>query len=172
MTNSLSQETKIPAPSASWTQEQIDFAVANAEKLTRSQIGKHIGKSKAAVANFLCRANIKMDEKLRRLRFQQSGRESRVRRDISMGYERIKSVSKKGERSNPQHMKEPPIGILGGEGVKLWMIEAHHCKWIVGEPKDLTCCGNERQKDSPYCSAHSHIAYTTPAEDRHGRQRV
>lgn len=34
-----------------------------------------------------------------------------------------------------------------------------HCAYVIGEPKDLTLCGNAKAEDSSYCVYHARICY-------------
>lgn len=159
-----------PAQTDSWTEEEVKFLIENRKNMSMSMIAFEIGKTKGAIAGKLHRLGIKADENLRRAMLSEGVRRSYARRSgincnlVSTkkgvdGWKAIATVYKRGEKATPKHMIEPPVGILGGVGVKLWALENHHCKWVVGEPSDLTCCGQNRLKDSPYCQDHHNIAY-------------
>ena len=38
-------------------------------------------------------------------------------------------------------------------------LEAHHCRWIPGEPSSQLYCGAERVQGSSYCGTHTRAAY-------------
>ena len=46
------------------------------------------------------------------------------------------------------------IQLLNGVGIKIWDLNSKMCRWVVGEPSDLTFCGMGTQKGSSYCCDH------------------
>lgn len=68
----------------------------------------------------------------------------------------------KTPRQNPvytqaikQDIKAEP---LNGVGVSLWDARPNQCRWIIGEPKDMTFCGHEQRKGSSYCQSHFELS--------------
>jgi hypothetical protein len=43
---------------------------------------------------------------------------------------------------------------LNGVGVSLWDAKSTHCRWVVGEPREMMYCGHNVQKGSSYCPSH------------------
>jgi GcrA cell cycle regulator len=46
--------------------------------------------------------------------------------------------------------------------VRIENLDRRHCKWVLGEPSDLTYCGQRREDGSPYCGAHDAAARSRP----------
>lgn len=46
------------------------------------------------------------------------------------------------------------IRFLNGFGVKIWDLDEKMCRWVVGEPSNLTFCGMKKQDGSSYCCDH------------------
>lgn len=162
-------------PRGDWSKEQLQFLVKNRLLMSMSELAEHLGKTRGSVAGKLFRIGFKVNKAFHSkmvsralTRAHASGKYAgRKTRRLATpegleGYVGIKSTFKRGAKSVPQHMIEPPVMILNGTGVKIGDMEAHHCKWIIGEPSDITCCGQDRQNKSPYCTAHHSIAYKPP----------
>lgn len=65
----------------------------------------------------------------------------------------------------PKLVVPPPVAIRGA-GVTIPTLEAHHCRFPIGDPgtADFRFCGHARHGGGPYCEAHAAIAYApTPA---------
>lgn len=161
------QTSENPKPGLNWTQEELDFLIANRTKMSLSQIGAKLHKSRSAVAGKSRRLGIQIAPgqarkrvlKPKEERVFKAKRVTLVKIEQDGDWKPIATTFKRGTKAIPKHMMEPPVGILNGVGVKLWELEANHCKWVIGEPSDLTCCGQNRHPDSPYCQDHSRIAY-------------
>lgn len=41
-------------------------------------------------------------------------------------------------------------------------LEAHHCRWVIGEPSRGQCCGCDKVPGLPYCADHARRAYRLP----------
>ena len=157
-------------PTPNWSQEQIDFIVNRRFEMSAADLAKELGKTKGAVVGKLFRIGLKVPPSFTKKmvsrgvkRMHKAGKYANRARIVKVegkdGWNPIKTSYKRGTKAVAQHMIEPPVGILNGVGVKLWELESHHCKWVVGEPSNLTCCGQNRQKDSPYCQEHHQVAY-------------
>lgn len=167
-TSELNQSELRPTPN--WTREQIDFIVTKRLEMSAADLAREIGKTKGAVVGKLFRIGLKVPPAFTKKmvsrglrRCHKAGKFANRARIVKVenkdGWKPIKTSYKRGTKAVAQHMTEPPVVILDGVGVKLWALEAHHCKWVVGEPSNLTCCGQNRQKDSPYCQEHHQYAY-------------
>lgn len=150
-------------PTPNWNAGDIKFLIENRMNMSMTMIAGHLNKSKGAVAGKLRRLGIKTSKDFHRMMLAVSrgavGGNLVNKKKADDKWTAIATVYKKGSKAVPQHMREPPVAILDGVGVKLWLLEPHHCKWVVGEPSNLTCCGQNRQKDSPYCQDHHKFAY-------------
>lgn len=47
-------------------------------------------------------------------------------------------------------------------------LEAHMCKWPIGDPasEDFTFCGRKQGERAPYCEAHARVAFQPPSPGR------
>lgn len=43
---------------------------------------------------------------------------------------------------------------LNGVGVHIVGLKPNHCRWVIGEPSELTYCGGDKIEGSAYCGAH------------------
>lgn len=147
---------------SAWTPERDqalrDLADAG---LTSGEIARNIGMSRNAVMGKLWRLGIRKGPP-----------------SVSME-EREKYRPPKPDRNAPvtvaplkPHASIPPrrIPLLTlaedrPKNLQIWELEAHHCKWPMGDPKDADfhCCGAVRKDDkSPYCAYHHERAYRPP----------
>jgi GcrA cell cycle regulator len=144
--------------STSWTQEQDDFLKEQYRAISAKAIGIRIGKSRNAVIGRAHRLGLGKP-------YQEVFGEGRAIR------QHIRAPRKnRGDKSGPElfyrrlkpvkavKMTEAEIVPLNGVGVKMWELESSHCRWVVGEPKDLTFCGQPKQSGSSYCSCHANIS--------------
>jgi len=150
-----------------WTPEEEAFLLANRQDFSMGDLAQKLGKTRSAVAGKSRRLGI-VTTKAHHSRMitralvkaHESGKyANRARPQRPEGYIPIVTTYKRGEKAVPKHMVEPPVYILDGVGVKIGDIESHHCKWVVGEPSDFICCGQNRLPNSPYCENHHQIAY-------------
>ena len=60
----------------------------------------------------------------------------------------------------------PPEVIPADQRKTLYELTADTCRWPIGDPDklDFHFCGGSAPGERPYCSAHSRIAYETPAQ--------
>lgn len=61
---------------------------------------------------------------------------------------------KSSVRLSPQELPEETVTPLNGVGVKIWDLEPGHCRWVMGETKELTFCGHQKKFGSHYCNQH------------------
>lgn len=147
---------------AFWTEEHDQFLRDNYRSMSARAIGEIIGKTKMSVIG---RAN---RLKLNRTRKEVLA-EQLANRRVGQASTYVKKKSHKERRDNanragifrgprqvPYSDKVVTVNItpLGGVGVKLWEATSQHCRWVVGEPKDLTFCGNHKAEGSSYCPGH------------------
>lgn len=155
-----SKTAQIKTPEAPWTRSEVDFLAENRFNMSLSDIGRHLGRSRNAVAGKAARLGIKTTALHHsRMITQALVKAHATGKYANRQFKHIKTTFVKGGRAESQHMKEPDVGILNGIGVKMGEIENHHCKWVVGDPSEFTCCGNRRLEGSPYCESHHKIAY-------------
>lgn len=144
-----------------FTQEEDDFLIENREKYSLSKLAIMLGRSKNSIVGRCHRLGAILTDEKRDEVYRENGK-SRKKQIIGVNgevFKPIKTTFKRHGRAAPMFMREPPVLILDGKGVIMGLLEPHHCKWVVGDPKNITCCGNDRQENSPYCAAHHQIAY-------------
>ena len=147
-------------PLIKWTPERDDYIRQNYRVIPTRKTGAELGVSKSAVI----------------------GRASRI--GLGKPYAEVFNLGRKFEikpkattsssinvvkrptgfarmRQEAPRVKKLPIPKLNdsttplnGVGVKVWDLGNDHCRWVIGEPKDLTFCGNEKHKGSSYCPTH------------------
>jgi hypothetical protein len=54
----------------------------------------------------------------------------------------------------PQKPPEETVTPLNGVGVKIWELDSTHCRWVMGDSKDMTFCGHGKWHNTQYCAAH------------------
>lgn len=153
--------------STKWTPEQDEYVRQNYRVISTRRIGEKLGFSKSAVIGRAHRIGLgkPYDEVFNR------GTKYETKPKSAVGY-RINVVKRPTGfarmRQEAPRMKKLPIpdldiGIqpLNGVGVKLWELNSKHCRWVVGEPKDLLYCGHEIHKGSSYCPTHFIISKTS-----------
>lgn len=143
--------------STNWTQEQDDFLKEQYRVLSKTAIAARLGKTKNSVIGRAYRLGISRP-------YQE------VLEERQANSKRFRPRKSRGDKSGPElfyrrlkpvkavKMTEAEIVPLNGVGVKMWELESSHCRWVIGEPKDLTFCGHPKQSGSSYCSCHSSIS--------------
>lgn len=146
-----------------WSPEEINFLRENRHNFSLSALAEKLGRTRGAVAGKSKRIGIKTTTQHHKQMISRARASSeRVGKRTTWAkpeFTHIQTKFVRGGRAEPKHMIEPDVGILNGVGVKIGEIESHHCKWVVGEPADFTCCGQKRLEGSPYCENHHKIAY-------------
>lgn len=61
---------------------------------------------------------------------------------------------KRRKPTNAHKETEDPVEPLNGVGVSLWDVKPSQCRWIIGDPKNITFCGHEKHAGSSYCQSH------------------
>lgn len=115
-----------------WTQQEIDFLEKNKGKMSYGQIAAHLKKTRGAVAGQLRRMN-------------RGGNFVEIQNHIKGK----KKVEKSLERQDMPWIKLVDAG-------------PYQCRWIVGEPRLLRCCGamiEPKLAGKPYCLHHHKLAY-------------
>lgn len=160
-----------------WTAEDDDFLRQNYRTLSGSAIGKILNVSRMAVigrANRigLGRAVEELHKEFRikaaiRSRAEEEKRQLRKRRLIDTGKtskergnNKVRSAFYRSLREGYSREEAVNINIkpLNGVGVKMWELESNHCRWVIGEPKEMTFCGHAKHKGSNYCPEHYSIS--------------
>ena len=135
-----------------WTNEEI----ATLRRLWEAgwsggRIAHEIGRSRAACMGKLWRLGV--FEKTRR---KASSRKTKER--VTPAKPVWRRIVPEANDNQPP-VKPPPKPKLPGTLVLLVDLEPHHCRWPVGDPKEMLFCGDAREEARPYCPHHVRIAY-------------
>ena len=143
-----------------WTDERVDrLKTLWAEGLSASQIAKVLGEvTRNAVIG-----------KVHRLGLSGRATPSRAERP------RIRSsmprqVMHRAAPPEPVIVQEP-VKTENGESITVVNISRQMCKWPIGDPSEneFKFCGHATRPGSPYCEAHSRMAFQ-PAQNRRDRR--
>lgn len=97
-------------------------------------------------------------------RLELAHRMTQLRLDISRKPKPRKHNRPKARMYIEQMARQPPWeqpkSKPTGKPVPILKLEAHHCRWPVGEPKDLLYCGKRKIDGSSYCLDHHRKAHT------------
>lgn len=156
--------------STKWTPEQDEYVRQNYRVISTRRIGEKLGFSKSAVIGRAHRIGLgkPYDEVFNR------GSKFGIKPKAAIGY-RINVVKRPTGfarmRQEAPRMKKLPVLDLGidiqplnGVGVKLWELNSKHCRWVIGEPKDLLFCGHDKHEGSSYC--HTHFTTSTTSKEK------
>ena len=157
-------------PLTKWTPERDDYIRQNYRVIPTRKIGADLGVSKSAVIGRANRIGLSkpyaeafnLGRKFEiKPKATTSASINVVRRPT--GFARMRQ-----EAPRVKKLPIPDLGIdiqpLNGAGVKVWDLGSDHCRWVIGEPKDLTFCGHEKHKGSSYCPTHFVTAKASPKQ--------
>ena len=140
-----------------WTDDRVELAKQLFEDgATASQAAMKLGGiSRNAIIGKWHRMGLVRAPKQRSL--------MRARKPIT----RKEKIAKTPKRLPPTFFAEPlpPPVATDVARVTILDLEAHHCRWPVGEPTE-GYCGCKRYLTLPYCEAHARRAYR-PVETKH-----
>lgn len=155
-----------------WTAEQDEYVRENYRTKSAAEIGAFLGKTKNAVIGRAGRLklSISLREHHSRMRINADQEYSRKKQRAVKKLAEKKPAKTRKERGHDRSRagffrvlrKSDPVDLtsldkidpINGVGVKIWELESKHCRWVVGEPKDLTFCGHNKQEGSSYCKDH------------------
>lgn len=148
------------AVSTNWTKEQDDFLKEQYRAISAAVIAERLGKTRNAVIG---RANRLGLGRAYREVFGQTATHSPYRHKSRKGQGGHNATGgelfyRKPKATRVVKMEEADIKPLNGVGVKMWELEPAHCRWVIGEPKDLTFCGNNKHTGTSYCEGHFAIS--------------
>lgn len=160
-----------------WTDDRVEVLTKLwAEGLSASQIAKQLGGvTRNAVIG-----------KVHRLGLSGRAKPSRpaAPRTAKPSAPRTRTVSRKtatmatpsiAVRATPAVKAQPPVEakvLPSGEYATIMTIRDHMCKWPIGDPSksDFRFCGRKTDPSTPYCDAHSAVAYQ-PSRRRYPGQK-
>lgn len=155
-------------PSTKWTPERDEYIRQNYRTIPTRKIGAALGVSKSAVIGRASRIGLGRPY----AEVFNLGRkfEIKPKRSPSAGVDVVKRATGfvRMLKEQAPKMKKPSIPELdnliqplNGVGVKVWDLGKDHCRWVVGDPKDLTFCGHDKHGSSSYCPTHFAISKTS-----------
>ena len=142
-----------------YTEAEDAIVRENYRSMGAKALGALINRSKNSVIGRAHRLGVAMSQKeieeIRRFNNLQQSRKPAVARDYLMVERPIGFADKKSRvRLLPQKLPEETVAPLDGVGVKIWDLESTHCRWVMGDSKEMTFCGHQKHKGSHYCEAH------------------
>ena len=142
-------------PSIKWTQEQDDYVKEQYRSISASAIGLRLGKSKSAVIGRAYRLGLgrPYSEVFGELATHSPYR-YKPRKSASTDHKRGSEHFYRGVKAMPFIEASDAVAPLNGVGVKIWDLRDGHCRWVIGDPKDLTFCGHDKHGKSSYCNTH------------------
>ncbi len=146
----------------SWTDERVDqLRQMWTEGLSASQIARSLGGvTRNAVIGKVHRLGL-------------SGRASPARAERP----RIRTIAPRPAQPKPQPLEpvvvQEPLQTAEGENITVVNIARNQCKWPIGDPSDsaFKFCGHAPRPGSPYCEAHSRMAFQ-PMQNRRDRRQA
>lgn len=142
-----------------YTPEEDAVIKENYRSMGSRALAALLKRSKNSVIGRAHRLGVAMSQKeineVRRVTTLQQARKPAKVRDYLMVERPIGFADRKSRvRLLPQKLPEETITPLDGVGVKIWELETTHCRWVMGESKEMTFCGHQKRKGSHYCEAH------------------
>ena len=156
-----------------WTEDRVSVLTKLwAEGLSASQIAKQLGcVTRNAVIGKVHRLGLSGRAKPSRPSTPRTGKPSAPRtRTVAKV-----SVRRPAARPIPKAPPPPPIEakpLANGEYATVLTLSEHMCKWPIGDPSktDFRFCGRKTDPATPYCTAHSAVAYQ-PSRRRYPGQK-
>lgn len=149
---------RAPGVAINWPEDRVaSLKKLHAEGLSMSQIARRLGHglSRSAVLGKIHRLGLARPEVAKPIRYT-PGRPAKAPKP---------SPGPTAAATNVIHLKPPtpvrPERPHKGPVVPMAQLQAHMCKWPIGDPQDagFGFCGAKRQGALPYCDAHIRRAY-------------
>jgi hypothetical protein len=154
-------------PLTKWTPERDDYIRQNYRTIPTRKIGADLGVSKSAVIGRANRIGLSKPyaEAFNLGRKFEIKPKATTSASINVvkrptGFARMRQEAPRVKKLPIPELNDPATP-LNGVGVKMWDLSSTHCRWVIGEPKDLTFCGHEKHKGSFYCPTHFAISKTS-----------
>ncbi len=148
---------KPEAKSAGWTEDQDKIIRDNYRIISTREIAVLLGRTRNSVIGRASRIGLGKPYKEvfpeKEFKEKVSTRKTDdplyVRKDTG-----IMALHPPAAKKRPFPVLNDNIIPLNGVGIKIWDIETTSCRWVVGDPKDITYCGHQRKTSSSYCPDH------------------
>jgi hypothetical protein len=140
-----------------WTPEEDAYLAQHYNSCKAMDIASHLGRTKNAVIGRAQRLKLGTPmpfiraERIKKLRAIFAAHKDKP---VAPRKSRVAVFRKDGVKLAPTPLIEDVTTPLNGVGVKIWDLEADHCRWVMGDPADLTYCGHPKMADSCYCPTH------------------
>jgi hypothetical protein len=146
--------------STNWNPERDEYVRQNYRTIPARKIGEALGVSKGAVVGRAHR--IGLGKPYAEVFNRSTKYETKSKPAIGYSVNVVKRPTGFARmRQETPRVKKLPIPELNnsilplnGVGVKIWELGSDHCRWVVGEPKELTFCGCSKCQGSSYCEDH------------------
>ena len=158
-----------------WTEDRVEILTKLwAEGLSASQIAKELGEvTRNAVIGKVHRLGLSGRAKPSNPTKKPTRKTTAARTRAA----RLPSAPRKQRSTISVPPPPPPIEakpMANGKYATILTIRDHMCKWPIGDPStsEFRFCGRKTEdKDEPYCTAHSRVAYQ-PSRRRSGSVRA
>lgn len=158
-----------------WTEDRVEILTKLwAEGLSASQIAKELGEvTRNAVIGKVHRLGLSGRAKPSNPTKKPTRKATAARTRAA----RLPSAPRKQRSTISVPPPPPPIEakpMANGKYATILTIRDHMCKWPIGDPStsEFRFCGRKTEdKDEPYCTAHSRVAYQ-PSRRRGGSVRA
>jgi len=159
-----------------WTEDRVEVLTKLwAEGLSASQIAKHLGGvTRNAVIGKVHRLGLSGRAKPSRPSTPRTTKPSAPRTRTVARKPATPAVTTRAPRPAPTP-PPPPVEakpLPSGEYATIMTIRDHMCKWPIGDPSkdNFRFCGRKTDPATPYCDAHSQVAYQ-PSRRRYPGQK-
>lgn len=163
-----------------WTDDRVEVLTKLwAEGLSASQIAKQLGGvTRNAVIGKVHRLGLSGRAKPSRPAAIRTSKPSapRTRTTTRSTTKTVTTTARAARPTTPTPKPPPPVEakpLANGEYATIMTIRDHMCKWPIGDPSksDFRFCGRKTDPATPYCEAHSSVAYQ-PSRRRYPGQKT
>jgi GcrA cell cycle regulator len=124
----------------------------NEHRLSASQIGSLLGITRNAVIGKARRLDLdRRNTANHKPRTPIADRRKRWRKRPTRPLIKVSSM--------PEAIPAPRPAVVNGQPVLLVDLRAEHCRWVLGDPKEMLFCGALKEDCSSYCVEHAKRAY-------------
>lgn len=148
---------KVEVKSVGWTEEEDKMIKENYRLIPTREIAVLLGRTRNSVIGRAGRIGLGKPykevffkkEKTEKVSHRKTDNPLYIRKDTGI----IASHLPPAKRKAYPELNDN-IVPLNGVGIKIWDLESANCRWVVGDPKDITYCGHKAKINSAYCPDH------------------